>query len=34
MYGKRKKSAFLSASNMVYKGKEVKDLMFRRKKNL
>ena len=33
MYGKRKKSAFLSASNTVQKDKEGKDLMFKRKKN-
>ena len=33
MYGKRKKSAFLSASNMVQKDKEGKDLMFKREKN-
>ena len=34
MYGKRKKSVFLSASNTDYKGKEGRDLMLRRKKIL
>ena len=33
MYEKRKKSVILSASNMVQKDKEGKDLMFKRKKN-
>ena len=33
MHGKRKKLAFLSASNMDQKEKEARDLMFKRKKN-
>ena len=34
MHGKRKKLVFLSDSNMGQKEKEVRDLMFKRKKNL
>ena len=33
MYGKRKKLVFLSASNTDQKEEEVRDLMFKRKKN-